>query len=121
MYPLDYLTDLLHSNGLEIFLETSGSHPFSGSFDWVCLSPKKQQPPVDEAFAKAHELKVIIESVSDFGWAEENARKVGEDCMLFLQPEWSKYDELIPAIVEYSKENPRWNISVQTHKFMRIP
>lgn len=121
LYPLDYLTEELHRNGLDIFLETSGSHPFSGKFDWICLSPKKQQPPVEEAFVLAHELKVIIESPADFEWAEKNAAKVGKDCMLFLQPEWSKYEELIPDIVEYAKEHPEWNISVQTHKFMRIP
>lgn len=121
MYPLDYLTGELKRLGLEIFLETSGSHPFSGEFDWVCLSPKRKQPPLEEAFGRAHELKVIVESEEDFAWAEENARKVGPDCLLFLQPEWSRYEALVPVIVEYAKQNPKWNISVQTHKFMHIP
>lgn len=121
MYPLEYLTDELHARGLEIFLETSGSHPPRGSFDWICLSPKKQQPPVAEIFRMAHELKVIVETEADFAWAEENAAKVGGGCLLFLQPEWSRYEELIPQIVEYAKANPRWNVSVQTHKFMHIP
>lgn len=121
MYPLDYLTGELHARGLEIFLETSGSHPLSGYFDWICLSPKRQQPPVVEVYPKADELKVIIETEDDFVWAEENAAKVGEGCLLFLQPEWSRYEELVPVIVEYVKEHPRWNISVQTHKFMHIP
>lgn len=121
MYPLSYLTDKLYERGLEIFLETSGSHPISGSFDWICLSPKRQQPPLPEIFPLADELKVIIESEADFAWAEENAVKAEEGCLLYLQPEWSRYEQLVPVIVEYAKRNPRWNISVQTHKFMRIP
>ena len=121
MYPLGALTSELRERGLKIFLETSGSHPFSGVFDWVCLSPKRKQPPLEEAFLKADELKVIIESEADFEWAESNAAKVGADCMLYLQPEWSVSERMMPSIVEYVKSNPRWNISIQSHKFMRIP
>ena len=121
LYPLGYLTSKLHEHGLEIFLETSGSHPLSGSFDWICLSPKRKQPPLDEAFAAAHELKVIVETEDDFLWAEECAGRVGEGCMLFLQPEWGRYEEITPAVVEYVKRHPRWNVSIQIHKFMHIP
>lgn len=121
MYPLGALTAKLRERGLKIFLETSGSHPFSGMFDWVCLSPKRKQPPLEEAFARADELKVIIESEADFEWAESNAAKVGTNCMLYLQPEWSVSERMMPSIVEYAKSNPRWNISIQSHKFMRIP
>lgn len=121
LYPLEILTSRLRDVGLEIFLETSGTHPFSGEFDWVCLSPKRQQPPLAEAFGRAHELKVIIQTEDDFLWAEENARRVGCYCRLYLQPEWSVFDEIMPKIVEYAKSNPRWSISIQTHKFMRIP
>lgn len=121
LYPLEVLTSRLREEGLEIFLETSGTHPFSGEFDWVCLSPKRQQPPLAEAFGRAHELKVIIQTEDDFQWAEENARRVGRYCRLYLQPEWSVFDEIMPKIVEYAKSNPRWSISIQTHKFMRIP
>ena len=121
LYPLEILTSRLGDVGLEIFLETSGTHPFSGEFDWVCLSPKRQQPPLAEAFGRAHELKVIIQTEDDFLWAEENARRVGRYCRLYLQPEWSVFDEIMPKIVEYAKSNPRWSISIQTHKFMRIP
>ena len=121
LYPLETLTSRLRDVGLEIFLETSGTHPFSGEFDWVCLSPKRQQPPLAEAFGRAHELKVIIQTEDDFLWAEENARRVGRYCRLYLQPEWSVFDEIMPKIVEYAKSNPRWSISIQTHKFMRIP
>lgn len=121
LYPLDVLTSRLRDEGLEIFLETSGTHPFSGEFDWVCLSPKRQQPPLAEAFGRAHELKVIIQTEQDFAWAEENARRVGRYCRLYLQPEWSAFEQIMPKIVEYAKANPRWSISIQTHKFMRIP
>ena len=121
LYPLDVLTSRLRDEGLEIFLETSGTHPFSGEFDWVCLSPKRQQPPLAEAFGRAHELKVIIQTEDDFAWAEENARRVGRYCRLYLQPEWSAFEQIMPKIVEYAKANPRWSISIQTHKFMRIP
>ena len=121
LYPLGMLTAELHRHGLEIFLETSGSHPFSGEFDWVCLSPKRKQAPLDEAFPRADELKVIISDESDFEWAEQNAARVGEKCLLYLQPEWSVSDSMMPAIVEYAKRNPRWSISIQSHKYMRIP
>ena len=120
-YPLEYLTSGLHRYGLQIFLETSGTQPASGSFDWVCLSPKRQSAPLPELYAAADELKVIIESVEDLKWAEENAQRVGKDCLLFLQPEWSRYEEVIAEVVEYAKNNPRWNVSVQMHKFMNIP
>lgn len=121
LYPLDYLTERLHAHGLEIFLETSGSHPLSGEFDWICLSPKRKQPPLAEAFAAASELKVIIENEDDLRWAEECAAKVGERCMLFMQPEWSRSEQMTPTIVEYVKAHPKWNISIQIHKFMHIP
>ena len=121
LYPLGPLTDALHARGLEIFLETSGSHPFSGRFDWICLSPKRRQPPLKEAYPRADELKVIIESEADFAWAEEQAAAVSRHCRLYLQPEWSVAGRIMPAIVEYAKQNPRWNISLQTHKYMHIP
>ncbi|MCD7961972.1 MAG: 7-carboxy-7-deazaguanine synthase QueE [Rikenellaceae bacterium] len=120
-YPLEKLTEGLRSHGLEIFLETSGNCHIRGYIDWICLSPKKNSPPLEENLAKAHELKVIVESEDDFNWAEKNASKTSENCKLFLQPEWSRYETVVPVIVEYVKANPQWNISVQTHKFMRIP
>lgn len=98
-----------------------GQPPLTGVFDWICLSPKRQSPPMEANLAQADELKVIVESAEDFQWAEENARKVTRKCKLFLQPEWSRYEKMIPEIVEYVKNHPEWNISVQTHKFMHIP
>ncbi len=121
LYPLGYITDRLHEEGLQIFLETSGSHEPSGTFDWVCLSPKRQAPPLPEAYDMADELKVIVEKAEDLQWAEKCAANVRSECLLFLQPEWSKYEKVTPLIVDFVKENPRWNISVQTHKFMHIP
>lgn len=121
LYPLDVLTGALRAKGLEIFLETSGTHPFSGVFDWVCLSPKQQQPPLAEAFGRADELKVIVERESDLGWAEQNAALVSPKCRLYLQPEWSVAERVMAPIVEYAKAHPRWNVSIQTHKYMHIP
>ncbi len=87
----------------------------------MCLSPKRQHPPLDEAYARADELKVIVETEEDFAWAERNAARVGEACRLYLQPEWSRSEQMMPAIVEYAKAHPEWNVSIQTHKYMRIP
>ena len=122
LYPLDYITTELKKQGVEIFLETSGSHPLSGKFDWICLSPKRNLPPLKEIYSKANELKVIIQDMDvDIAWAEECRAKVGAETRLYLQPEWSKFNQNIDAIVEYIKTNPEWSISLQTHKFMRIP
>lgn len=121
LYPLDYITRRLKEEGLKIFIETSGSNELSGFYDWICLSPKRRQPAVGSIFSRADELKVIVEGPEDFLWAEENAAKVGEGCLLFLQPEWSRFDKIIGDLVEYAKEHPQWNVSLQTHKFMRIP
>lgn len=121
LYPLDYLCDKLKEKRIDTFVETSGAYPLSGQWDWICLSPKRQQPPVDGIHMKADELKVIITSPNDFRWAEENAQKVKSTCHLFLQPEWSVYEHIIPSIVSYIMQNPQWRISLQSHKFMHIP
>ena len=121
MYNLIPLPTLLKEAGFTIYLETSGAHPLRGIFDWICLSPKQDKPPLENIFGKADELKVIIETEKDILWAEENARKVRQGCHLFLQPEWSRHRVILPVIVEYVKKHPSWRISLQTHKFMRIP
>jgi 7-carboxy-7-deazaguanine synthase len=120
-YPLDKLCLLLKSNNMQIFLETSGSHPLSGVFDWICLSPKRKKPPLDNIYRYASELKVIIEKSEDFEWAEENRNKVGNNTLLYLQPEWSRRSQILPEIIDYVKNNPVWNISLQTHKYINIP
>ena len=121
LYPLGDLTRELHARGLEIFIETSGTNPISGEFDWICLSPKRQMPPLEEALLRADELKVIVQTKEDLEWAVECSKKVKSKCLLYLQPEWSVYESIIGDIVEWVKENPQWNISIQTHKFMHIP
>ena len=121
MYNLDYFCKELKKRDFKTFLETSGSHPLSGEWDWICLSPKKYRPPLIDICTKADELKVIIQSNGDFDWAEKNAEKVNKGCKLFLQPEWSKVDTIMADLVEYVKKNPKWRISLQSHKYMRIP
>ena len=120
-YPLDKLCTLLKKNDLEIFLEIFGSYFYFGRFDWICLSPKKKKPPIGNIHQMASELKVIIEQEDDFLWAEENKKLVPASCLLFLQPEWSKRDVMMPKIVEYTKSHPEWRVSLQTHKYMNIP
>jgi 7-carboxy-7-deazaguanine synthase len=121
MYNLTLLTKRLKIKGIQLFLETSGAYPLTGNWDWICLSPKINLPPAPEIFSVANELKIIISSSNDFAWAEQNAARVPDSTLLYLQPEWSKYQNIIQDIVEYSKANPKWNISIQAHKFMKIP
>lgn len=120
-YNLSELTSQLHKAGLRTHIETSGAYEITGDWDWVCLSPKKFKEPVISSYPIAHELKVVIYNKSDFKWAEEHAEKVSDHCELFLQPEWSKENEMIPLIVDYIKKNPQWRISLQVHKYMNIP
>ncbi len=121
MHSLDELTDRLRMQGFETNLETSGSYPFSGKWDWVCVSPKKFRPPTDEALEFANELKVVVYNKNDFAWAEQHAVKVNENCKLYLQPEWSRMNEMMPLIVDYIKQNPKWELSLQIHKFIDVP
>ncbi|MBV7440603.1 7-carboxy-7-deazaguanine synthase QueE [Weeksellaceae bacterium TAE3-ERU29] len=121
MWNLDYLTKKLKEHNCRIHIETSGSHSLSGELDWICLSPKKRQLPKQEVLDKASELKVIIFNNHDFKFAEENAAKVSDSCQLYLQPEWSKKDIVTPKIIDYVLANPKWKISLQTHKVLRIP
>lgn len=121
LYNMDYLCQALHRHQFSLFLETSGSEKLSGQWDWICLSPKKNAAPLPEIISIANELKVIIFDESDFLWAEENAKKVGPNTMLFLQPEWSNSAKMMQSIVDYALAHPRWRVSLQSHKYMRIP
>ena len=120
MHNLDELTFQLKNSGFKTHIETSGSSPLSGYWDWICLSPKKFKKTVPEVFAAAHELKVVVYNKSDFKWAEENAAQVSPDCKLYLQPEWSKASMMTPLIIDYIKSNPRWQLSLQVHKYLDI-
>lgn len=121
MYNLDHLTESLQKAGFQTNIETSGAHPVSGSWDWICFSPKKFKAPHPSIFDRADELKVIVYNRSDFKFAEEHAANVRSGCQLFLQPEWSKSAQMLPLIIDYVKANPQWRISLQTHKYMDIP
>jgi organic radical activating enzyme len=121
MWSMDYITDLLQKNYIKTHIETSGAYSFSGKWDWFCLSPKKTKLPLEETYREADELKMIIHNQSDFIFAEEQAAKVGKKCQLFLQPEWSKKEKMTEQIVDYVMKNPKWKISLQTHKYLNIP
>ena len=121
MHDLTALCNGLHAAGFATNIETSGSSPLSGTLDWVTLSPKKFKAPIQSALDKASELKVVVFHKSDFKWAEEHAAKVGPACLLYLQPEWSKRDEMTPLITEYIAQHPQWRMSLQTHKYINIP
>jgi len=121
MWNLDLLCSGLKKRNISTFIETSGAYQLSGKWDWICLSPKRRSPPELEICKIADELKVIIEGESDFKWAEKYREQVNAGCRLYLQPEWSRFSDIIPGIVEYVKANPEWKISLQVHKFMHIP
>lgn len=121
MHNLDELTAALQSKGFETNIETSGAHPVSGSWDWICLSPKKFKAPLPGILPLANELKVVVFNRSDFDWAEKYAALVSEHCKLFLQPEWDKAAEVTPLIIEYIKQNPKWELSLQIHKYINVP
>lgn len=121
MHNLDDLTAALQAAGLETNIETSGSHPLSGSWDWICLSPKKFKAPLPDVVPHAHELKVVIFNKTDFEWAETYAAQVSPHCKLFLQPEWDKAASVTPLIIDYIKANPKWELSLQVHKYINVP
>lgn len=121
IYNFDVFCNLVRKSGFLVMLETSGAYSYSGSWNWICLSPKRQCPPLEEYYTKANEMKIIIYEPEDFIWAEECAMKIKSTSSLYLQPEWSRYKKTSQQIVNYIKENPKWKISVQIHKFLRIP
>ncbi len=121
LYNLDALTTALKIAGFEINMETSGSSPMSGKWDWVCLSPKKFKAPLSESIAAASELKVVIFNKHDFEWAETYAKQVAPNCKLYLQPEWDKANEMMPSIIDYVKTHPKWELSAQLHKYIQVP
>jgi len=121
MHNLDALTESLRSKGYELNIETSGAHPLSGSWDWICLSPKKFKAPLPEILSFANELKVVVFNQSDLAWAEKYAALVSPACKLYLQPEWEKAAIVTPLIIDYIKQHPQWELSLQIHKYINVP
>jgi organic radical activating enzyme len=121
MWNMEPLTNALKENKMQIHIETSGAYNITGNWDWFCLSPKKNKLPTKTAYSLADELKVIIYNRDDFRFAEKQAEKVNEKCFLYLQPEWGKREKVMPLIVEYVLKNPKWKVSLQTHKYLNIP
>ena len=121
MHNLDELTWQLQTQGFETNIETSGSNKLSGSWDWICVSPKKFKPSTPEALNAANELKVVIYNKNDFAWAETNAKQTNKNCKLYLQPEWTKASVITPFIIDYIKQNPKWELSLQIHKYINVP
>ncbi len=121
MHNLTQLTAALQAQGFETNIETSGAHPLSGTWDWICLSPKKFKAPLPAMVPFANELKVVIFNQSDFEWAEKYAAMVSPQCKLYLQPEWDKASIVTPLIIEYIKQHPQWQLSLQIHKYINVP
>lgn len=121
MHNLTAICQSLHHEGFRVHIETSGAHPLSGKLDFITLSPKKFKAPLEENMELADELKIVVYNKSDFAWAEEHAAKVSKQCKLYLQPEWSRIDTMTPLIIDYIKQHPQWQLSLQTHKYINIP
>jgi len=121
LHALDPLTTALKVAGFQTHIETSGSSPLSGKWDWICLSPKKFKQPLDESISSASELKVVVFNKSDLAWAESFEKKVSSNCKLYLQPEWDKADTMTPLVIEYIKAHPHWELSAQLHKYIQVP
>lgn len=121
MWNMDYITNNLKQKGIKTHIETSGAYELTGQWDWICLSPKKNKLPTPKVYANADELKVIIYNKNDFKFAEEQASQVNQNCVLYLQPEWSNQQKMTPLLVDYVMQNPKWKISLQTHKYLEIP
>jgi len=121
MWNMEYLTKQLVKNNIQVHLETSGAYPLSGSFNWICLSPKKTMKPLSSIYSLTNELKIIISNKNDFKWAMKFKKNVNSKCKLYLQPEWSKKDSILPIIIDFVTKNPQWTISLQAHKYMNIP
>ncbi|MES2386629.1 MAG: 7-carboxy-7-deazaguanine synthase QueE [Bacteroidota bacterium] len=121
MHPLGPLTEALQKAGFETNIETSGAHPLSGTWNWICLSPKKFKAPLPGIYTAANELKAIVYNKSDFAFAEQEAAKLSPDCRLYLQPEWSKREEMLPLMSDFVMANPKWRLTLQSHKYIGIP
>lgn len=120
MYDLSPLTEIFRNNNICCYIETSGAYPVTGTWDWICVSPKKFKAPLPGVINMANELKVVIYNKSDFDWAEKHALSINNTCILFLQPEFSVFDKIMPQVIDYVLKNKRWRISLQTHKIIGV-
>jgi len=121
MWNMGPLTSMFKKKGMQVHIETSGAYSLTGTWDWICLSPKKNKLPQLEIYKVAQELKIIVFNKDDFRFAEEQSVLVNENCILYLQPEWSNREKMIPLLVDYVMKNPKWKVSLQTHKYLNIP
>lgn len=120
LHDLTELTTGLRKAGLRTHLETSGTQKLTGSWDWICLSPKKFKAPIEDVVSQANELKVVAFNMSDIKWAEEYASKTSKDCLLYLQPEWEKSESITPVLIDYIQKNTKWTLSLQIHKYLQV-
>jgi len=121
MYDMMPLTKAIQEKDIKTHIETSGAYDLTGCWDWITYSPKKFKAPLPEVAQAANELKVIVFNKSDLHWALEHAKTVNESCLLYLQPEWDQREAMMPLIVEFVKQNPKWQISIQSHKYLNVP
>jgi 7-carboxy-7-deazaguanine synthase len=121
MHNLTAFTSQLKAAGFTTNIETSGAHALSGTWDWICLSPKKFKAPLPGILPLANELKVVVYNKSDFEWAMHYAAQVSPACKLYLQPEWDKRTVVTPLIIDFIKANPQWEFSLQMHKYIDVP
>ena len=121
MWNMGPLTEALQAAEKRVHLETSGAYPLTGTWDWICLSPKKTKAPRPEWYAVAHELKVIVYNRDDIRWAQEHAAQCHPGCILYMQPECSRRETALPMIIEFLEDHPEWRLSLQTHKYIGMP
>jgi 7-carboxy-7-deazaguanine synthase len=121
LHDLTALTQAIQNLQIRTHIETSGTNPISGDWDWICFSPKRFKKPLEMYFELSDELKVVIAHKNDLRWAKEFEAKMHKNCKLYIQPEWDNRNEMTKLCTDFIKENPNWSLSLQTHKYIDIP
>ena len=121
MHDLTALTEGLQVAGIRTHIETSGTHPLTGSWDWVTFSPKRFKAPLDAIYEQTDELKVIVVNRQDLEWGREHASRLQVPARWYFQPEWDRREQVLYYTVVFVQENPEWRISLQTHKYLGLP
>lgn len=109
------LVDALHAAGFTIAIETNGTLPVLETIDWICVSPKAGSVLKQK---RGHELKLVYpqDGIDPADYADLSFET------RFLQPMDGPMREIhTQAAVAYCKANPRWRLSLQTHKLLGIP